>query len=413
MTAVGDVASYMANHATTEQEKQSWSDGGTNKTILHGLVGAGTAALGGGDALGGGLGAAASEKASGAMQDYLWNQEHIDPNSPQGKTLMQLASVAIGAVAGGGSGGATALQGEQFNRQLHPSEKLLIDDVLAKQYAAQHPGMSVDVAAQILEGAAGVMLDQTTAANSSYDPQAMQEAQSFLHNYALSQGNPTIGHDQWGQPVPLFGVSAPYQRQDNTIFSANPQMTNAPQALGIGQVADWSVGWMKGVTGVLNPANVAAAVQSTVQMVTDPQGWMTQQQQGMTSVFAQAQQGNFGPVGQVEGAQAGNVALTVVLTYGLGGATNVTNQGSFLYRGVLSNGTDGRVALPNGWSVDMEAGGASQYDQFRLANGGWDWPVDNGASSNTTSNYSLATGEVVDRIGETRCPVPTGSLICR
>jgi filamentous haemagglutinin family N-terminal domain len=324
MRAAGDIASYMANHATTEQEQKAWSDGGANKVILHGLVGAATAALGGGDALGGGLGAAASEKASGAMQDYLV-QHGIQPTDPLFNTMMQLGSAAIGGVVGGGSGAATALQGDQFNRQLHPSEKKLIDDVLAKQYVAQHPGMSVEVAAKILEGAAGVMLDQSTAANASYDPQAMQEAQSFLHNYALSQGNPTIGQDQWGQPVPLFGVSAPYQRQDTTIFSANPQLTNAPQALGIGQVADWSLGWMKGVTGALNPANVAATVQSTVQMFTDPQGWMTQQQQGMTSVFAQAQQGNFEPAGQVEGAQAGNLALTVALTHGLGGATNVPN----------------------------------------------------------------------------------------
>jgi filamentous hemagglutinin len=60
MNAVGDLASYMQRHATTEQEQQSWSDGGSNKVILHGLVGAATAALGGGNAAGGALGAGAS-----------------------------------------------------------------------------------------------------------------------------------------------------------------------------------------------------------------------------------------------------------------------------------------------------------------------------------------------------------------
>ncbi|MFC5742468.1 hemagglutinin repeat-containing protein [Dyella tabacisoli] len=125
MRSVGTLSNYMADHASSDAERAKWSDGGTNKTILHGLVGAATAALGGGDALGGALGAAASEKASGAMQDYLVKQG-INPNGPEGKTLMQLASTAIGGAVGGGAGGATALQGEQFNRELHEDEKARI-----------------------------------------------------------------------------------------------------------------------------------------------------------------------------------------------------------------------------------------------------------------------------------------------
>lgn len=131
MRAAGDIASYEANHATTEEEQKSWQDGGANKVLLHGLVGAATAALGGGDGLQGALGAAASEKASGAMADYLVDH-HIDPNSSKGRTLMQLGSAAVGAVAGGGAGAATALQGEQFNRQLHPSEKQLAQSLAAQ-----------------------------------------------------------------------------------------------------------------------------------------------------------------------------------------------------------------------------------------------------------------------------------------
>lgn len=131
MRAAGDIASYEANHATTDEEQKSWQDGGANKVLLHGLVGAATAALGGGNGLQGALGAAASEKASGAMANYLVDH-HIDPNSSEGRTLMQLGSVAVGVVAGGGSGAATALQGEQFNRQLHPSEQQLAQSLAAK-----------------------------------------------------------------------------------------------------------------------------------------------------------------------------------------------------------------------------------------------------------------------------------------
>jgi filamentous hemagglutinin len=131
MRAAGDIASYMANHVTTEQEQKAWSDGGANKTLLHGLVGAATAALGGGNALQGALGAAASEKASGAMQDYLV-QHGVLPTDPLFKTMMQLGGTAIGGVIGGGSGAATALQGDQFNRQLHPSEQQLAQSLAAK-----------------------------------------------------------------------------------------------------------------------------------------------------------------------------------------------------------------------------------------------------------------------------------------
>jgi hypothetical protein len=120
MRSAGTLAQYMANHATTPEEQAAWSDGGANKTLLHGLVGAATAALGGGNVLLGALGAAASETASGAMQRYLDDQGITDPN--QRNILMQLASTAIGGAVGGGAGAATALQGDQYNRQLHPDE---------------------------------------------------------------------------------------------------------------------------------------------------------------------------------------------------------------------------------------------------------------------------------------------------
>ncbi|RUL68622.1 hemagglutinin repeat-containing protein, partial [Dyella choica] len=130
MTTAGDIARYMANHATTDAEKQAWSDGGANKVVLHGLVGAATAALGGGDALQGALGAMASEKASAAMQQYLDDQHITDP--AQRNTLMQLASVAIGGAVGGGAGASTALAGDQYNRQLHATEQQLAQALAAK-----------------------------------------------------------------------------------------------------------------------------------------------------------------------------------------------------------------------------------------------------------------------------------------
>jgi filamentous hemagglutinin len=125
MRAAGDLADYMADHASTDQDQKSWGEGGTYRVLLHGLVGAATAELGGGNATQGALGAAASEAASGAMANYLADH-HIDPNSAEGRTLMELASAAVGGAVGGGAGATTALDGEKYNRQLHETEKARI-----------------------------------------------------------------------------------------------------------------------------------------------------------------------------------------------------------------------------------------------------------------------------------------------
>lgn len=148
MRAAGDLADYMAEHATTDEEQKAWRDGGTNKILLHGLVGAATAALGGGNAAQGALGAAASEAASGAMANYLADH-HIDPNSAEGRTLMELASVAAGGAVGGGAGAVTALDGEKYNRQLHVRETDWIK-ANAAAYAKAHSGMSVEQAEKVL-----------------------------------------------------------------------------------------------------------------------------------------------------------------------------------------------------------------------------------------------------------------------
>ncbi|HET7329600.1 hypothetical protein, partial [Dyella sp.] len=99
-------------------------------TAIHAVVGAGAAALGGGNALQGALGAGASEAASGTMGDYLANHG-IDPNGASGQALMNLGSTLIGGAVGGGAGAAIALYGNQFNRQLHPSEQQLAQTLAA------------------------------------------------------------------------------------------------------------------------------------------------------------------------------------------------------------------------------------------------------------------------------------------
>ncbi|MGH3850967.1 MAG: hypothetical protein ACRDRT_14935, partial [Pseudonocardiaceae bacterium] len=75
------------------------------------------------------------------MQDYLAKQG-IDPYSAEGRSLMNLASAAIGSV-GGGAGAATALQGEQYNRQLHPDYVQHLQSE-AETFAAQQCGCDLN-----------------------------------------------------------------------------------------------------------------------------------------------------------------------------------------------------------------------------------------------------------------------------
>ncbi|GFZ93225.1 hemagglutinin repeat-containing protein [Dyella caseinilytica] len=107
MRAAGDLAGQMG-----------WAEGSAERTILHGVVGAGIAALGGGDALSGALGAAANQLVVQQMASYLQSQGY-EPGTPEFATMLKLASTAVGAAVGGGTGAATALDGTTYNYLTH------------------------------------------------------------------------------------------------------------------------------------------------------------------------------------------------------------------------------------------------------------------------------------------------------
>ncbi len=176
MRAAGDIA-----------QKMDWEEGSKEKVILHGIVGAGIAALGGGDALSGLTGAAVSQLASKAMQDYLRGND-IDPNSVEGRLLMELGSVAVGAAVGGGSGAASALAGEQFNRQLHPDELHYLASK-AEEFADIIYGCAEQCSTEQIADAQGRLIREAYArvdsiANSKgeYDPLA----EAFINNNPVS-----------------------------------------------------------------------------------------------------------------------------------------------------------------------------------------------------------------------------------
>jgi filamentous hemagglutinin len=121
--AAKDLASAQANgdkiaEADAQDRLNHWSEGGSDKVLLHGLVGAGAAALGGGDALQGGLGALANQAALPAMAQYLVDHGY-DPRSSEFASMLELGSATLGASVGGGAGAATALDGTKYNYLKH------------------------------------------------------------------------------------------------------------------------------------------------------------------------------------------------------------------------------------------------------------------------------------------------------
>ncbi|XSB70370.1 DNA/RNA non-specific endonuclease [Xanthomonas translucens pv. undulosa] len=185
----GDVASVMQRKAQadvlnapdeeTRKEAQSrleaWSDGGTNKVLLHGLTGAAIAALGGESALQGMAAAAGAEAAKGAMSDYLVAHGITDKETYN--ALMELGSAAIGGLLGGQAGATTALSGDQFNRQLHPDEVTWIRQN-APSFALQE-GISEEEATRRLTVEAAAQVDAII--NERVGAKVDESALSFLN----------------------------------------------------------------------------------------------------------------------------------------------------------------------------------------------------------------------------------------
>ncbi|KAF1005598.1 MAG: 16S rRNA endonuclease CdiA [Luteibacter sp.] len=138
MRGVGSLSQWMAENAKTDQDREAWSDGGRNKVILHGVVGAAMASLGGGNAAEGALGGASSEAVSHVMQQYLYDH-NVQPGTSEWNTYMELGSAIVGGVTGRGNGANAALNGDLYNRQLHPDETNWIRGN-AEKFASQQCG---------------------------------------------------------------------------------------------------------------------------------------------------------------------------------------------------------------------------------------------------------------------------------
>ncbi|WP_394003246.1 hemagglutinin repeat-containing protein [Luteimonas sp. WGS1318] len=188
---MGQVAGEVGFRAAGDiADRMGWEEGGRERALLHGMTGAAVAALGGGDVLQGLAGAAASQLATVKMQEYL-DANGIHPDSPEGKTLMELGSLAVGAAIGGGAGAATALMGEQFNRQLHPNEKMLIERN-AEEFARLLANGEDPTPEQVQEATLRLMSQSLKQIDSSWAVRLVDDPQATAFLTQVAWNNPGL-----------------------------------------------------------------------------------------------------------------------------------------------------------------------------------------------------------------------------
>jgi filamentous hemagglutinin len=102
--ALGQAAGYVGMRAAGDLESDlNLNTGSAGSIAIHTVVGGAAAALGGGNAAQGALGAGVSEAVSTSLANTLANQG-IDPNGSLGVSLLNVGSALLGAAAGGRCG---------------------------------------------------------------------------------------------------------------------------------------------------------------------------------------------------------------------------------------------------------------------------------------------------------------------
>ncbi|WP_446718161.1 hemagglutinin repeat-containing protein [Cupriavidus sp. OTU4895] len=234
------------NRATLDQAKadvEGWKEGGAYRAALHAAGGAMIAALGGGNALAGATGAGLSSLAAEqlaalgkAVADSA-NTGNKDLDKAIGNLAANLAAGGIGAVAGGGSGAATAANADRFNRQLHPDEK-----ALAKRMAENSGGLYtveqieaqmrlsslVDMNGNVLESGNRDVIDAATSKPTDGSVEWTSLAGTTRIQEVQAKPDTAIMAYIQSQQKAILG-DIPYEhRQD---YSSVPRFTSSPGAL--------------------------------------------------------------------------------------------------------------------------------------------------------------------------------------
>ena len=218
------IAEGEAAMAAGRADYDAWKEGSPNKVALHTLVGAVQAAFGGAPVAAGAAGAGVAESVRGITEGL----------SPE---LQQWASVVIGGAAGAMAGGSTAgaaagaatgLAGEQFNRQLHPSEIARIRQ-LAPQFAKLWNISEVSEAEGRLVRQALRQVDASWAELFQSDDNA---ARVFLLSNAGGLINET------GQTHRYFHSSTRREYEDSSLFASTVAANAGAYANALGTGSD-------------------------------------------------------------------------------------------------------------------------------------------------------------------------------
>ncbi|UPG94222.1 hemagglutinin repeat-containing protein [Luteibacter aegosomatissinici] len=388
MTAVGDAAAYMYQHASTEEEQAKWADGGQNKILLHGMVGAASAALGGGDAIGGALGSAGSEAASKVMADWLISQG-VDPNEPEGRQLMASASSAIGAMIGGGSGAAGALNGSVYNRALHVDEQSAIVGVAkSKGYSEDEVQAVACVIVSCLNGRGlvepGVLTDGSIHYTEAGE-QLLSEYNGALARLSDAQ-KADIAADL--KSTGLFGYSAA-----DAFSDAWSDIYGTKRVEGLGQAANgfvnaYLVAKLCRFGGVACGASTVNIAQQSDNISAGISTWWTGQS------YQTLQYGIWRDAGLSDSAAKNAQVLTEAISAAAAGRAALTpGQAPKPQPTPQKSG-------PNPGAVDAEAGGYSSYSQYQKGDGSWNWPADLGFAEKPVAD-TIPVGTRLDRYGDT------------
>ncbi|RSD19131.1 hypothetical protein EIZ52_10595 [Pandoraea apista] len=145
--------------AQYQKEADDWKEGGDYRAAMHAAGGAIIAGLGGGNALGGALGAGLTSKLGGALNELSENIQKAHPtgNADIDQALAQIVATgvgtAVGAAVGGSSGAFTGYNVDRFNRQLHPDEYAMAKknaSVVAKQLGISEREAEGRIVAELL-----------------------------------------------------------------------------------------------------------------------------------------------------------------------------------------------------------------------------------------------------------------------
>jgi hypothetical protein len=180
--------------------------------------------------------------------------------------------------------------------------------------------MTVEQATQILADQLLRQVDLVAGTNGGWN----QDAANYLKSYAIAHQGENVGKDQWGNAVPLFGTYSGYQRNDATVFSANPQTTTPPNKLGIDAVRDYFFGIYQGVGDTLShPIDTLwGGARGLYGMVTEPVGTAKVLQEQTRVIVTDAGDGNFVSAGNQTGTEIGGTIIGAGFGAAVGGVTS-------------------------------------------------------------------------------------------